>query len=147
MTMVGGDRGNGKEHRPHPKKHDTFKSDGKKSGCHGNTEKSTEVAKRGSCYICGGPHGYARCPELKSLGAILRKRKEKEAHEQEQGAETTQLGLIGLCGAITKKLEKLRVCGAQYVDITINGRPTRATTRLACVIVKVMPNLGRSMHH
>ena len=36
------------------------------------------------------------------------------------------MGLIGLCGSITKKLEKLRVCGAQYVDITINGRPTRA---------------------
>lgn len=38
----------------------------------------------------------------------------------------TQLGLIGLCGAITKKQEKPRVCGAQYVDITINKRLARA---------------------
>ena len=57
-----------------------------------------------------GPHGYGRCPELKSLGANLRERKEKEAHEQEQGAETTQLGLIGLCGSITKQPEKPKLC-------------------------------------
>ncbi|TMW91091.1 hypothetical protein EJD97_014797 [Solanum chilense] len=63
--------------------------------------RKTEVAKRGGCYICGGPHGYARCLELKSFGAILRERKEKEAHEQEQGAKVnimtktaaTRLGL------------------------------------------------------
>ena len=76
----GGDRGKGKEQRPHPKKHDTYKSDGKNSRCHGNTERKTEVAKRGGCYICGGPYGYAT--KLKSLGAILRERKEKEAHEE-----------------------------------------------------------------
>ena len=99
MTMVGGDRGNGKEHRPHPKKHDTFKSDGKKSGCHGNTEKSTEVAKRDGCYICGMPHCYARFPKLKSLGAILLELKEKNAPKQ----DITLLGLIRLCGAITKQ--------------------------------------------
>ena len=69
----GGDRGKGEEQRPNLKKHDTFKSDGKKSGCHGNTEKSTEVAKRDGCYICGGPYGYAT--KLKSLGAILQERK------------------------------------------------------------------------
>ena len=77
----GGDRDKGEEQRPHPKKHDTYKSDGKNSRCHGNTERKTEVAKRGGCYICGGPHGYTRCPELKSLGAILQDRKEKKAHE------------------------------------------------------------------
>lgn len=122
----GVDRGKGEEQRPHPKKHDTFKSDGKKSGRHGDMEKNTEISKRGGCYICGGLHSYARCPELKSVGAILRESKEKKAHEQEQGAETTQLGLIRLCRAITKQPEKPRVCAAQYVDITINGRPTRA---------------------
>ncbi|TMW90581.1 hypothetical protein EJD97_015520 [Solanum chilense] len=112
--------------RPHPKKHDTYKSDAKKSGCHVNKEIKTEVAKRGGCYICGGSHCYARCPELKSLGAIVRERKKKESHEQEQGAEMTQLGLIGLCGDITKKAEKPRLCSTQYVDITINGLPARA---------------------
>ena len=78
MTMVGGDRGKGKEHRPHPKKNDTFKSDGKKSGRHGNTEKSTEVAKRDGCYICCRPHGYTRFPKLKILGAIYPTREERE---------------------------------------------------------------------
>ena len=92
----GGDRGKGEEQRPNLKKHDTFKSDGKKSGCHGNTERKTEVDKIGGCCICGCPHCYARSPELKRLGAILRERKEKEVREQEQGALMTQLGLIGL---------------------------------------------------
>ena len=92
----GRDRGKGEEHRPHPKKHDTYESDGKKSGCHGNTERKTEVAKRGGCYIYSGPNSYSTCLEWKNLGAILRERKEKNTHEQEQGTETTQLGLIGL---------------------------------------------------
>ena len=89
-------------------------------------ERTTEFSKRGGCYICGGPHGYARCPELKSIGSIPRERKEKEAHDQEQVAETMQLGLIGLCRAITKQPENSRVCGTQYVDITINERPAHA---------------------
>ena len=121
-----GDFGKGEEQRPHPKKHDTNKSDNKKSGRHGDMERTIEVAKRGGCYICGGPHGYARYIELQSLGDILRERKEREAHEQEQVAKATQLGLIGLCRAITNQQEKPGVCGGQYVDITINQRPTRA---------------------
>ena len=89
-------------------------------------ERKTEVAKRGGFYICGGPHGYVRCPELKSLGAILQERKDKEACEQEQGTETTWLGLIRLGGAITKQPEKPRVCGAHYVNIMIIGKCARA---------------------
>uniref|UniRef100_M1BYQ0 Peptidase A2 domain-containing protein n=1 Tax=Solanum tuberosum TaxID=4113 RepID=M1BYQ0_SOLTU len=38
----------------------------------------------------------------------------------------TQFGLIGLCGAITKQLGKLREYDTQYVNIMINGRPARA---------------------
>ena len=63
--------------------------------------RKTQVAKGYGFYICGGPHGYAKCPELKNLGAILRERKQKEAHEHDQIEETKQLGLISLCGAIT----------------------------------------------
>ena len=83
--------------------------------------------------------------ELKSLGAILRERKEKEAQEEDEVGETKQLGLISLCGAITKKPSKTRrqekprqakpkhaeqglamskAC-AQCVDITINGKRAR----------------------
>ena len=92
----GGYRSKGEEQKLPSKKHDIYNSDGKKSGFHGNTENKTEVAKRGGCHIYGVLHGYARCPELKSLSAILRERKEKEVREQEQGALMTQLGLIGL---------------------------------------------------
>ncbi|KAH0710971.1 hypothetical protein KY284_012398 [Solanum tuberosum] len=52
----------------------------------------------------------------------MQERKEKDAQEQGQGVETTQLGLISLCGAITKQPEKPRGYGAQYVDLMINGR-------------------------
>ncbi|KAH0714291.1 hypothetical protein KY284_007196 [Solanum tuberosum] len=85
-------------------------------------KRKIEVANKSGCYIYGGPHSYARCPELKSLGAILRERKEKDAQEQGQGEGTTQLGLIGLCRAITKQPEKPRGYDAQYVDLMINGR-------------------------
>ncbi|KAH0708953.1 hypothetical protein KY284_010380 [Solanum tuberosum] len=122
----GGDRGKVEEQRPHPKNHDTYKSDGKKFGRQSDVERKTKPTKGNSCYICSGPHGYARCPELKSLGAILREQNEKDAQEQGQGAETTHLGLIGLCGAITKQPGKSREYNVQYVDITINGRPARA---------------------
>ncbi|XP_055814079.1 UBA domain-containing protein Mud1-like [Solanum dulcamara] len=81
--------------------------------------------KGSGCYICGGPHGYARCLEIKNLGAILWERKDKEV-DQGQGSDTTQLGMIGLCGAIAKQAEKAGDYSAQYVDISINGRPARA---------------------
>ena len=35
--------------------------------------------KEEGCYICSGLHGCVRCPKLKSLGAILRELKEKDA--------------------------------------------------------------------
>lgn len=57
-------------------------------------------------YICGRQHGYAKCLELKSIGAILRERIEKDAQEQRQGSSATQLGMIELCGAIAKHSEK-----------------------------------------
>ena len=90
-------------------------------------------------------HSYAKCHELKSLGAILRERKEKEAQEEDEVGETKQLGLINLCGPVIKqpsktprqekprqaklkhaeqRLAKSMAC-AQYVDITINGKPAR----------------------
>uniref|UniRef100_M1B5P3 Uncharacterized protein n=1 Tax=Solanum tuberosum TaxID=4113 RepID=M1B5P3_SOLTU len=102
MKALKEDRGKVEEQRPHPKNHDIYMSDGKKFGRHGDTEKKAETAKRNGCYICGGSHDYARCPELKSLGAILRERKKKDAQDQGQGTKMTQLGLIGQCGAITK---------------------------------------------
>ncbi|KAH0721380.1 hypothetical protein KY284_006410 [Solanum tuberosum] len=110
MTIVGEIVEKARKQRPHPKKHDTYKSDGKKSGRHGNAERKIEVANN-------------------NLGAILRERKEKGAQEQEQGEGTTQLGLIGLCGAITKQPEKPRGYGVQYVDLKINGKPACAFGR------------------
>ena len=63
---------------------------------------------------------------MKSLGAILRERKEKDAKEQGQDAGTTQLRMVGLCGAIAKENEKLGDFITQYVDISINGQQARA---------------------
>lgn len=63
---------------------------------------------------------------MKNLGAILRKRKEKYAQDQGHDAGTTQLGMVGLCGAIAKRTEKPGDFSTQYVDISINGRPARA---------------------
>ena len=82
---------------------------------------------------------------MKSLGAILRERKEKEAQEKDEVKETKQLGLISLCGSVTKKPSKtsrqektrqakpkhaeqglaMSKAHAQCVDIMINGKCAR----------------------
>ena len=86
----GRDRGKVEEQRPRPKNHDTYRSDGKKFGCHGDMERKVRNhQKKVATYLVDL---IARCPELKSLGSILRERKEKDAQEQGEGAATTQLG-------------------------------------------------------
>lgn len=47
------------------------------------------------------------------------------------------MGLIGLCGAITKQPKKSRIWSVQYVNITINGRPARAMVN-TCAKVNIM---------
>lgn len=34
------------------------------TGCQGYVEKKIQAEKKG-CYICGGPHGFQSCPDLK----------------------------------------------------------------------------------
>ena len=110
----GEDCGEGEEQQPQPKRRggeqrphrrDTYRSNGKKSGDPGNTVRK-KFAKGDGCYICSRPNSYAKCPELKSLGVILRERKVKEGQEEDEVEETKQLGLISLCGAVTKKQSK-----------------------------------------
>ena len=84
----GEDNGKGEEQRPQPKRRDTYGSSGKKHGDRGNTVRDSKDCS----FICKGPHGYKRCPELKSLGAILRERKEVKA--QDEVGETKQLGVV-----------------------------------------------------
>ena len=72
------DRGRGKEQHAHPKQHDFHKPDGKQFGRQNYTEKLAQSSKGDGCYICGGPHDYARFPKLKNLGAILREWKKKD---------------------------------------------------------------------
>uniref|UniRef100_A0A1S4CL82 Reverse transcriptase/retrotransposon-derived protein RNase H-like domain-containing protein n=1 Tax=Nicotiana tabacum TaxID=4097 RepID=A0A1S4CL82_TOBAC len=79
------DKGNGKE--------------SKSSGRQSYAEKKAQVEKKG-CYICGGPHGFRNCPDLKSLSVMVRERKEQL---QGESPGTAQLGMIGLCGAVTKQ--------------------------------------------
>ena len=47
----GGDHVKGEEQRPYSKKHDTYKFDGKKYGCHGNREKDRGCQKRGLLHM------------------------------------------------------------------------------------------------
>ena len=63
---------------------------------------------------------------MKNLAAMLRERKEKDAQEQGQDVGTTQLGMVGLCGAIPKQTKKPGDLSTQYLDISINGRAARA---------------------
>ena len=42
---------------------------------------------------------------MKSLSAIVRERKEKEAQDKAKSADTTQLGMVGICGAIAKQAD------------------------------------------
>ncbi|TMW85276.1 hypothetical protein EJD97_023395 [Solanum chilense] len=71
-----------------------------------------------------------RYPEMKNLGLILHEWKEKDAQEQGQDASTTQLGMAGLCGDIIKQMEKSRDFSTEYVDISINGRLSRAMVNI-----------------
>ena len=90
----GDDSGEGEQQTPQPKRRDTYGSSGKKPGDRGNTVRDS----KDGCFIFKGPHGCKRCPELKSLSAILRERKEEKA--QEEVGETKQLGMVSLCGAV-----------------------------------------------
>ncbi|TMW84767.1 hypothetical protein EJD97_024423 [Solanum chilense] len=71
-----------------------------------------------------------RYPEMKNLGLILHERKEKDAQDQGQDASTTQLGMAGLCGDIIKQMEKSGDFSTQYVDISINRRPSHAMVNI-----------------
>ena len=93
----GDDSGEGEEQTPQPKRRDTYRSSGKKPGDRGNTVRDS----KDGCFICKGLHGYKRCLELKSLGAILREQKEEKA--QEEVGETKQLGVVSLCGAVIEQ--------------------------------------------
>ena len=58
---------------------------------------------------------------MKSLGSILLKRKEKDTQKQGHDAGTMQLGIVGLCGAITNMSKNVGFFSTQYVDISHNG--------------------------
>ncbi|XP_075107146.1 uncharacterized protein LOC142180117 [Nicotiana tabacum] len=105
----------------------------KPSGRQGYTEKKVQVEQKG-CYICGGLHGFMNCPNLKCLSAMVRERKD---HPQGESSKTAQLGMIGLCGAVTKQAIQPTNNDNQYVDLTINNKPTRAM-----MDTRATPNFG-----
>nr|XP_009599286.1 uncharacterized protein LOC104094969 [Nicotiana tomentosiformis] len=119
----GGDRGKGKEIQQQYYKTQDSK---KLSGRHGYAVKKAQTEKKG-CYICGGPHNFKNCPDLKSLSAMVRERKEQP---QGESSGTAQLGMFGLCGAVTTQSIQPTENGNQYVDLTINNtinnKPARA---------------------
>ncbi|XP_075074670.1 uncharacterized protein LOC142162242 [Nicotiana tabacum] len=114
-----GDRGKGKEiQQQYSKTQDPKKS----SGHQGYGEKKAQAEKKG-CYICGGPHDFRNYPDLKSLSAMVHERKEQP---QGESLGTAQLGMIRLCGAVTKQAIQPTENGNQYVDLTINNKSARA---------------------
>ena len=117
----GGDRGRGREQSTHSKQQDMPKPDGRRFERQKYSEKRTRSSKGDGCYICSGPHGYARCPEIKSLSDIVRERKVKEAQDKAKSTDTTQLGMVGICGAIATQADNPGDFSTQYVDISING--------------------------
>ncbi|XP_069145655.1 uncharacterized protein [Solanum lycopersicum] len=129
----GEDRGRGREQSAHPKKKDTPKPDGRWFERQKYSEKRMQSSKGDRCYICGGPHGYARCLEMKSLSAIVRERKEKEAQDKVKTADTTQLGMVGICDSraeanimtktATEKLG-LKIVPSNNRLKTVNAPPT-----------------------
>ncbi|XP_019252669.1 PREDICTED: uncharacterized protein LOC109231463 [Nicotiana attenuata] len=116
----GGYRGKVKEiQKQYPKTQDYRKSNGHQ----GYAEKKAQAEKKG-CYKCEGLHGFKNCPDLKSLSATVRERKE-QLHGKSLG--TAQLGMIELCGAVTKQAIQPTENGNKYMDLTINNKPARAT--------------------
>ncbi|TMW92616.1 hypothetical protein EJD97_012790 [Solanum chilense] len=110
----------GFKHEPHDKLKvkDTTSSHAKGGGDRGRGREQQEQPS--------GPHGYARCTEIKNLGAMLRERKEMDAQEQWKDAGTMELGMVGLCGVIAKQTKNPGDFSTHYVDISVNGRPTHA---------------------
>ncbi|XP_070039913.1 uncharacterized protein [Nicotiana tomentosiformis] len=114
----GGDRGKGKEiQQQYYKTQDSKKSTGRQ----GYTEKKAQAEKKG-CYICEGPHNFRNCPDLKSLSAMVRERKEQP---QVESSGTAQLGTSRLC-PVTKQALQPTENGNQYVDLIINNKPAQA---------------------
>lgn len=127
----GGDGGRGRDWQPRPKYNDYGRPADRRSGRQGNEEGKAHPKKEPKCFMCQGPHHYSKCPEMKNLGAILQQWKEQKAQAKEEtesgeDSDTTHLGLIRLCGSITRQPEKPRENQAQVVDIMINGHPARA---------------------
>ncbi|XP_070049788.1 uncharacterized protein [Nicotiana tomentosiformis] len=115
----GGDRGKGKDIQQQ-----YYKTQNSKKSCGraGYAEKKAQAEKKG-CYIYGGPHSFKNCPDLKSLSAMVHEQKEQP---QGESSGTAQLGMIGLCGAVTKQSIQHTENGNQYVDLTINNNHARA---------------------
>ncbi|XP_070040744.1 uncharacterized protein [Nicotiana tomentosiformis] len=119
IVKGGGDRGKGKEiQQQYYKTQDSKKS----SGHQGYTEKKAQAEKKG-CYLCGGPHNFRNCLDLKSLSAMVREQKEQP---QAESSGTAQLAMIGLCGSVTKQAIQPTENGNQYMDLIINNKPARA---------------------
>lgn len=97
----GVDHGNIKDHLPYPMNHDTYNSDGKNSDVMDTKENGRDYQKKWLLHMSWDTR-LCTVYWTKEPRAILQERKEKDAHDKEQGIETTQLGFRGLCGVITK---------------------------------------------
>lgn len=90
---------------------------------------SSSVPKSG-CFLCGGPHRVLDCPQKQALNALQASIAPPMAVHVEEAEEENEprMGALRLFHALKGKAigKKAASMGLMYVDVAINGKPTRA---------------------
>ncbi|XP_043717547.1 uncharacterized protein LOC122665462 [Telopea speciosissima] len=114
----GGNGGGEKGPKKYPPKEGNSKATTSKEG-KAKFDKKDKFTPRDKCFLCDGPHWARDCPKRKALNALLEKGKE-EAH----------MGSLQQLGAIKAKATEVKATtsqkGLMYVEVHINGKPSRA---------------------
>ncbi|KAK8595028.1 hypothetical protein V6N13_015937 [Hibiscus sabdariffa] len=75
------------------------------------------------CFICDGDHWVRECPQRQALNSLLTQH--REGCDVDRGKEGAHMGSMQLLNVI-QSTPKTEANGLLYVDVTINGRTTRA---------------------
>ncbi|KAK8700617.1 hypothetical protein V6N13_019008 [Hibiscus sabdariffa] len=88
--------------------------------------KDFQALKRTSsnkCFICDGDHWVRECPQRQALNSLLAQH--REGCDVDKSKESTHMGSLQLLNVI-QSAPKTEAKELLYVDVTINGRTTRA---------------------
>ncbi|XP_043700305.1 uncharacterized protein LOC122651025 [Telopea speciosissima] len=114
-----GENGGGeKGPKKYPPKEGSSKATTSKEG-KAKFDKKDKFTPRDKCFLCDGPHWARDCPKRKALNALL-----------EKGEEEAHVGSLQQLGAIKAKATEVKATtsqkGLMYVEVHINGKPSRA---------------------